>query len=390
MDEAMTVDRLRKWAGAAAILAAIFVLISSAGAAPAGGRTYLGWARVVPRNLVMTEKAAVTDALRRVVADEVQRIIRPDVFAARLGAIARQILARPERFIVSHQIVGRGRGGGGYQVLVKARANARAVKKALGRLGLLVSARDVPPVLILCTQRTGQEPWQYWWGQRAASRRVYVSQRVLETEMRRLKATVRPADKLAVPTSLRRLLLTDYQVRRMGRLAKSEVVILGRVTIKKAAGAGAARSLTIQLKAVQVKTGADLGVRTFVGPLPAGGSVRNGLARAAAVVLPRLVQDILARLSQKSGPTLKVKVILTNITDADDMYRFETISRSLAMVRKITQEGVGSGRAVFTLVIQGDLKDLQTQLLAQDYRTFLISIKKTADQELTVTIVPKI
>jgi hypothetical protein len=209
--------------------------------------------------------------------------------------------------------------------------------------------------------------------------------------MRRLKATVRPAAGLAIPVSLRRLLLTDSQVRRLGRLAKAEVTVLGRVTIlKRAAGARTGRGLTIQLKAVQVATGADLGLRTYVGSMRPTDSIRVGLARATAEVLPRLVQDIIGRLSQAAGPTIKVKIILTNITDADDMYRFETLTRSLAMVRKITQEGVGSGRAVFTVVSQGNLKDLQTQLLAQDYRTFLISINQTAAQELTVTIVPKI
>ncbi len=379
--------------GVAVFVAATLGLISGAGGAgPARtpGQTFLGWARLIPRNLVMSERAAVTDALRRAVAAEVRRIIRPKLFATRLGPIARQILARPDRFVISNRIVGRGQGGGGYQVLVQARVNHLAVKRALGRLGLLVSARDVPPVLILCTQRTGEAPWLFWWGQRAANRRIYAAQKVLETEMRRLKATIRPAAGQTVPRALRRLLLTDSQVRRMGRLAKAQVVVLGRVTILKRAAARKGRGLTIQLKAVQVATGAGLGVRTFVGSIKPGDSVRVGLTRAAAEVLPRLVQDILGRLSQAAGPTIKVKIILTHITDADDMYRFETITRSLAMVRKITQEGMGSGRAVFTVVTQGNLKDLQTQLLAQDYRTYLISIKKTADNELTVTIVPKI
>jgi len=363
-----------------------------AGAASRSGPV-LGWATIVPRNMVLTEKAAVTDALRRIVAAEVRRILRPDVFTARLGAIARQVLARPERFITAHQIVGRGRGGGGYQVLVVAKVNTAALKKSLGDLGMLVSARDVPPVLILAAQRVGQEPMQYWWGQRLANRRLYTAQRAFENEMGRLKAQVRPAAGIKVPTGLRRLLLTDSQVRRIGRLAKAEVVILGRVMVANVAGRTgprAERSVTIQLKAVQVKTGTGLGVRTYVGRIKAGEKLTAGLSRAAAVILPRLVKDVLGRLSQATGPTMKIQVILINITDVEDMYRFETVTRALAMVKSVSQEGVGAGRAVFTVVIQGNLNDLQTQLLAQDYRTFLISTKKTGDKQLTVTIVPKI
>ena len=381
----------------ALICLAVVLSAGPLAAAPKAGGPVFGWANLLPRNTALSRHMAITGALRRAVVAQVRTLISTQMFAARLEAMSRAIFSRPKGFVKSHSVEAEARGGGGYMVLVNVDVDRSAVKRALARLGLLVSAKDVPAALFFVVQRVGEGQPVYWWAKDPNRRRVPPAQAALEAEMRRLGARVINPITVKLTRAYQRLALTDRQVIRLAKRAGAGLVIMGRVLIKHVPGEGGkpdTTSITLNLKALRVVDRAVLATRSHVelatgkpGQRPA---LAPALKRAAALALPHLVKNVMAGLTAAAGPIITAKLVLIGVKDYEDLAQFQTVlRRNIPVVKSVTQKAVTGGKVIFAVTVAGTLDDLSSRLLAQDYRTFFISVKKVSDTELQVTIIPK-
>ncbi|MFP4447040.1 MAG: flagellar assembly protein T N-terminal domain-containing protein, partial [Desulfosudaceae bacterium] len=216
------------------------------GTAPAQETTMAtaeGMAAVRQGNQAGARDSAVNDALRKAVEQAVGTMISAQTVSENYTLLSDRVYSKTQGYIKNYEVLSEQPGDQLYRVTVRAEVGTAEIKDDLSALGLLMSQKSMPRVMIMVAeQNIGQEYYSYWWHHgarhdvRASSADLTVVENVLLRELGEkgfnLVDHAAMSGKLQVPAAYKVESLSNTAIREIGNLYDAEVVIYGKAAAK--------------------------------------------------------------------------------------------------------------------------------------------------------------
>lgn len=365
--------------------------------------------------------AAVTQALRSGITAALADILGASRVENSLPLMADPILGKPHAYVMGYEIKARTETKARLFLLVEVRINLATLKAALGDLGLNqnMKARLLP---LISVSVNGQIPFA-WWMTPEDSPPVSLAYATLINKLDQSGTKVVATDQ-EVPQPAGPVPGIEEALA-LGQQYQADLVIIGRIeeadTLK-------GRVAKAKLQLIAVETGEVVGEEIVVGSLApaleASPQPQPGSQVPADESQPQPEQPARPEVADQTGPSatatdaearkvaesaaiqliaqlkasgwgltiepVDIRIVVSGIKRFADMRAVITALKSLPQqVQEVRQRAIKAGQATFKAKILTTPRRLADVLLAEDFRTFFISVTKVDAEELQITLIPK-
>jgi len=332
-----------------------------------------GVAVVSGDNAAVARDAAIADALRKAVEQELGAMVSSDTVVENYQVLTDNVYTKTRGYIKSYDVVKEGQSGGLYQVVVRAAVATGPLRDDLSALGLLQNKAGRPRVLFLIAEKNiGQKYYHFWWWGKSEYKGETIDISAAETAMKQAFVnngfTVvdagRPED-ISVADAYRVADLNSIEAKEIGGSVNAEVVVYGKA-IAKAGPAPKGGPLAVYIadvtaQAVRVDDGVAIAVAGGHGVSRNISEVSGGteaIERASTQLAEKLIDQITARWT--SGVNL-VTITLNGIDNYQKLIDFKNALKGRVRgVGAIYQKKFSDHEAVFeveTMVPAQDIAD---------------------------------
>jgi hypothetical protein len=341
-------------------------------------------------------KLALEEALRAAVEQALGWFLPSDRIVRYYPLLLDHILKEPMSYIQDYQIVHEGVTFGLYRVTVLTTLYTEGLKRKLRSLGLFLAASERPRIAILVAERTSSEdPWHWWWQTSLAEHRQLIFSQALAKLMS--DQGLVPLDPNLFLESLpedpiyQEPMLADEQGGALAKALGADVAMLGQVT-HQPGSTDSTGMASGSLRAMRVESGkilARVSGTVQVQPSSEHAASDYGFTALAERLAPHLVDGVLAPFVAVSRAPKEVTLQVEGVRSYADLILIKEHLQRAPMVKEIRQIQLKADLGSFTLVLAGDLEDLESALEGHDFGTFVTSADVIDENLIAVTILSK-
>ena len=341
-------------------------------------------------------KLALEEALRAAVEQALGWLLPSDRIVRYYPLLLDHILKEPMSYIQDYQIVHEGETFGLYRVTVLTTLYTEGLTRKLRRLGLFLTASERPRIVLLVAERLSPEdPWHWWWQTSPEEHRQLIFSQALAKLMS--DQGLVPLDPKLFLESLpedptyQEPVLTDEQGGALAQALGADVALLGQVTHlpDSTDSTGMASG---SLRAVRVESGKILSrvSGTVQVPPPSEHAASDyGFTALAERLAPHLVDGVLAPFVAVSRAPKEVTLQVEGVRSYGDLILIKEHLQRTPAVKEIRQIQLKADLGSFTLVLAGNLEDLESALEGHVFGTFVPRAEVTDENFIAVTILSK-
>lgn len=341
-------------------------------------------------------KLALEEALRAAVEQALGWLLPSDRIVRYYPLLLDHILKEPMSYIQDYQIVHEGVTFGLYRVTVLTTLYTEGLTRTLRRLGLFLAASKRPRIAILVAERISPEaPWHWWWQTSLSEHQQFIFSQAL-AKLMSAQGLV-PLDPNLFLESLpedpiyQEPMLGDEQGGALAKALGADVALLGQVT-HRPAGTDSTGMASGSLRAVRVESGkilARVSGTVQVQPSSEHAASDYGFTALAERLTPHLVDGVLAPFVAASHAPKEVTLQVEGVRFYGDIILIKEQLQRTPVVKEIRQIQLKADLGSFTLVLEGNLDDLESALEGYDFGTFVTSAEVTDENFIAVTILNK-
>jgi len=379
------------------VLGVVFFLTAVSAAAASVSVTAEGVGVIVGDNTANARDQAVQDALRMAVEQAVGTMVSSETLVQNYETLRDEIYARTQGYVQRYDIVDETVVDNLYRVTIEARVAQGRLENDIMALGLLMSRKNMPRVMIMVAeQNIGMTYYAFWWGIRTGAAELTVTENTLmevlgQKGFQVVDHAVRSGT-VAVADPYRITSLTDDAIREIGVLFDAEVVIYGKA-LAKLAGAVQGTSMKsvqadVSLRAVNTGNGRVLAsaihhaAAVHPSEVAAGTKALQQAARAAAEALMAQIVD---RWNQDviSGGT--VELVISGIRSYSHLVRFkETLQKEIRGIKGVHQRDFKDQHATVDVTTTASTQMLADEIVKQSYGSFAVDVVRISQNRIAL------
>ena len=342
---------------------------------------------IIDDNTATARDQAIQDALRLVVEQAAGTMVSSETLVQNYEVLRDQIYSQSQGYIRRYEVTDESIQGNLYKVTIQATVAAGNLQNDIQALGLLMSRKHMPRVMIMVAeQNVGMHYYSYWWGIKAGTADLSITENVLMEKLARKGFHVvdhaMASKTLEIKDPYKIESLSNDAVRDIGKVYDAEVVIYGKA-LSKLAGSVLGSSMKsaqadVSLRVVNTDTGRVIASSTHHAAAVHPNEVTAGaeaLKIATDAIADQLLTQIVNTWSQDVGSGSLIRLVVSDIPSYNHLVKFkEMIQKRVRGVSGVYQRDFNMGTATLDVSVPLTSQKLADDLVVIDYGEFVIDI----------------
>lgn len=351
-----------------------------------------GTGTIVQNDTASARDSALNDALRRAVEQAVGMFISSQTIVENFTVIDDTIYSRSQGYISKYSITDEKSEGTLYRVKVKAGVRVGTIKNDLSALGLLMTRKGMPRLMVIITERAvGGEEAAFRWDPAAPS----VAEEVIQSVFMKDGFTFVDKASLAKLQKVEDADISDDMARSIGGEVGAELVIAGSATAK-SAGSVAATAMksyqaTVTGRAIRTDTGMVIASATDSAAsvhIEDTAGAADAIRKASEKLAANLKSQIIAKWQSEVASVTMVSMTVRGINTYPDFVLFKSVLKSeVRGVREIYQRSMKTGEAKIDVEVQGNAQLLADTLAARRFDGFSVDITNVTENHIELNLI---
>ncbi len=362
----------------------------------------------VHNNPAAARDSAINDALRKAVEKAVGAVISAQTISENYTVLSDRVYSKTNGYIRSYDIISDDPGADLYRVQVKAEVAQAQIKDDLSALGLLLSIKNMPRVMVMVAeQNIGQEYFIYWWrhwgaaaGQdaKAGDANLTVVENVLLRELGKKGFNVVDpsvaSGSISIPQAYRVVSLTNNAIKEIGTLFNADLVIYGKAAAKLKGSVLNSSMLSstanISLRAVNTDDGRIIASDTASGAGVHPDRITSGvraLTQATETIADSLLDQITDRWSSDVSSGGLIQLSISGAVSYERLLAVkEALRENIRGVKNIYQRTFTAQNALLDVECTETAPALADAIARTDYTDFAVRITGVTQNKITLEI----
>ena len=351
-------------------------------------------------DILAARSAAVTQCLQTAVEKVVIEMTPTDILTKKFDIITNLIAAQRNPVITNYKVLKEIHTEKNYQVLVQVTVSTAKLKAALGDAGILVSARNLPTILLLITEQQANDLAPHYWWQNKQS---FLPSDAAASAMKQLfaKKEFSMIDEAMVPYDLFEdlapgLPLSDEQAVEMGRRLNADIVVTGSAVTREMANRMGENVLTFQgivtVRALMTDSGQEIARAqasdTRVSRDSDAGS-REALSAAGTRAGANLADQMMAAWYVRILPPGEITLRIAGRDILPYLVLFRNELQTIDGVTGQHTKEMAPDEAVLTVKYGNTAQDLADALMLKTFDAFGINIYEISQNTISIELVVK-
>ena len=359
-----------------------------------------GISKIVKSNTAKARGNTIDDALKKAVEQVIGTMLSSETIQQHSDTLNDRIYSHAKGYVQNFKVLSEKVTGNLYQMTVQATIAPEILKNELKRLGLIISAKNLPKVIIMVSEsnsKTGDS--RYWWGKEDDN--LTVTEQTLIAKLLEKGFTVinhlSGREENDIPEEYRNDSLSDEVIREIGSIFGADLVIYGKAlasfmdftTNKDIVTAQA----DISLKAVNtserklIATAINHESAAHINEYYAG---VEALKKATEEMSERFLTKIIKTWSKTEIKGNAIKMVISGIKSYADFMTFKDILQNKVRgVTNVSQRGFSSGVATLNVELEGSSQNLADNLTLISYEDFAIDITGITERGMQIRLRPQ-
>jgi hypothetical protein len=357
-----------------------------------------GMGAVISGDLAKAEEDAISNALRNAVEQVIGTMIQSEVLVQNYQTIEDRIYSQSAGYVERYEVIGKSRQGDTIlEVTIKAVVRKGSLKNNLDALGLLITRKGKPRLMIIVDERNMDEHY-YDWGIDMNTTENEVMNALMDKGFPFVdrEAATRKIAKDAVMASLEG---DEKAAQNIALQSGAEVLIVGKAVAKAASGGPSAMiqagmvscQATINLRALRADDGTILATTSqqsaaaHIDQLTGG---TQALKKAAKLASDDLTSKIVDRWQKDvySGTTISLR--LMNVATYSDLVKIKNmLPYNIRGVQNVYQRDYSKQTALFDLDVRGTANQVAEELAVKDFSPYTIEVVNVTQNAVIAKIV---
>ncbi len=357
-----------------------------------------GVGAIIGGDVAKAEDDALASALRNAVEQVIGTMVQSEVLVQNYQTIEDNIYSRTQGYVKRYEVVNKSqRGDNILEITIKAVVKKSDLKNDLEAIGLLISRKGRPRLMVIVDEKNMGEHYSYW----------SVDMNTTENEiMNQLLEKGFPfVDRQVAMKKLERDMIMaavngdETAARSIGLQAGAEVLIVGKAFSKPASGAPAVLrqagmvscQATVNLRAIRADDGTILATSSQQAAAAHIDQLTGGtlaLKRAAKMAADELSDKIIARWQKDiySGTTINLRLL--NVGSYSDLVKIKNLLPVVIRgVQKVYQRDYSQNTAFFEMEVRGNANQVAEELVMKDLSPYKIEVMNVTQNTIVAKLV---
>lgn len=357
-----------------------------------------GVGAIIGGDVAKAEDDALASALRNAVEQVIGTMVQSEILVQNYQTIEDNIYSRTQGYVKRYEVVNKSqRGDNILEITIKAVVKKSDLKNDLEAIGLLISRKGRPRLMVIVDEKNMDEHYSYW----------SVDMNTTENEiMNQLLEKGFPfVDRQVAMKKLERDMIMaavngdETAARSIGLQAGAEVLIVGKAISKPASGAPAVLrqagmvscQATVNLRAIRADDGTILATTSQQAAAAHIDQLTGGtlaLKRAAKMAADELSDKIIARWQKDiySGTTINLRLL--NVGSYSDLVKIKNLLPVVIRgVQKVYQRDYSQNTAFFEMEVRGNANQVAEELVMKDLSPYKIEVMNVTQNTIVAKLV---
>lgn len=344
-----------------------------------------GISTIINSNTAKAREHTIDSALKKAVEQAIGTMISESTIEKHSQGLEDHIYSNAKAYVQTFKVLSEKVTGNIYQATVQSTIIPAVLKRELVKLGLIVSTKNMPRVLVMVEETdTKGEDSEYWWENDSNELRVTESAIITKLVEKGFKVVnhIVLSEKGKIPSEYKTDSLSNDAIKEIGSLFRVDIVVYGKAvasTLDFATDASVISSQAdISLKAVSVSSGQTIATSVnhesavHINAFYAG---NEALRKATEKISDKFLVKIIKRWRKAGKSSHSIKVVISGIKSYTDFINFKDIlSNKIKGVTAVSQRGFSSGVATLNLYIEGSSQNIADELTLIEYENIAIDI----------------
>lgn len=357
-----------------------------------------GVGAIIGEDVAKAEDDALASALRNAVEQVIGTMVQSEVLVQNYQTIEDNIYSRTQGYVKRYEVVNKSRRGDNIlEITIKAVVKKSDLKNDLEAIGLLISRKGRPRLMVIVDEKNMGEHYSYW----------SVDMNTTENEiMNRLLEKGFPfVDRQVAMKKLQRdqimaaLNGDETAAQSIGLQAGAEVLLVGKAISKPASGAPAVLrqagmvscQATVNLRAIRADDGSVLATTSkqaaaaHIDQLTGG---TRALKRAAELAADDLADKIIARWQKDVYGGTTINLRLLNVGSYSDLVKIKNLLPVVIRgVQKVYQRDYSQNTAIFEMEVRGNANQVAEEMVMKDLSPYKIEVINVTQNTIVAKLV---
>ncbi len=357
-----------------------------------------GIGAIVSGDLAKAEEDAISNALRNAVEQVIGTMVQSDVLVQNYQTIEDRIYSQSAGYVEQYQVMGKSRQGDTIlEVTIKAVVRKGSLKNNLDALGLLITRKGKPRLMIIVDERNIDAHY-YDWGIDMNTTENEVMNALMEKGFPFVDREA-AARKIAKDLVMASLEGDEKAAQNIALQSGAEVLIVGKAVAKTASGGPAVMSqagmvscqATINLRALRADDGTMLATTSQQAAAAHIDQLTGGtlaLKKAAKMAADDLTNKIVERWQKDvySGTTISLRLL--NVETFSDLVKIKNmLPYNIRGVQNVYQRDYSKQTALFDLDVRGTANQVAEELVVKDFSPYTIEVVNVTQNAIVAKIV---
>jgi hypothetical protein len=351
-------------------------------------------------DILAARSAAVTECLQTAVEKVVIEMTPADILTKKFDIISNLIAAQRHQVITNYKVLKEITTEKDYQVLVQITLSTTKLKAALADAGILVSARNLPKVLLLISEQQADDlSPQYWWRAEKSFFQSDAAARAMKQTFAEKEFSI--IDEAMVPFGLFEDLtltaqLSDEQAIEMGLRLNADIVVTGTAVTREMSNRMGEKVLTFQgsvtARALMTENGEEIARATAsesrVSRDSAAGS-REAMSVAGARAGEELADQMMAEWYVRILPPGEITLRIAGRDILPYLVLFRNELQTIDGINGQQTKEMTPDEAVLAVKYDRTAQDLADALMLKTFDAFGINIYEITQNTISIELVAK-
>ena len=359
-----------------------------------------GISRIVKSNTAKARKNTINDALKKAVEQVIGTLLSGETIEQHSETLNDSIYSHAKGYIQNFKVLSEKVTGNLYQVTVQATIAPEILKNELTKLGLIISSKNLPKIIIMVSENNSKtDDPQYWWGKR--SDKLTVTGQILAARFLEKGFVVinhlSGIEANSIPQEYRNDSLSNEVIKEIGSLFGADLVIYGKALASFMDFTTNTDIVTAQadisLKAINTSDGKLVATAinhesaVHLSDYYAGA---EALKKATEAMSERFLTKIVKSWRKSESKGNAIKMVVSGIKSYIDFMNFKDILQNKVRgVSGVSQRGFSSGVATLNVELEGSAQNLADNLTLISYEGFAIDITGITERGMQIRMRPQ-
>ncbi|MBE9504486.1 MAG: flagellar assembly protein T N-terminal domain-containing protein [Proteobacteria bacterium] len=355
---------------------------------------------IVKSNTAKAREKTIDDALKKAVEQVIGTMLSSETIQQHSETLDDRIYSHAKGYVQNFTVLSEKVTGNLYQVTVQATIAPEILKNELTRLGLIISSKNLPKVLIMVSENNSKtDDSLYWWGR--GDDKLTVTEQTLIAKLLEKGFTVinhlSGREENDIPEEYRNDSLSDGAIKEIGSLFGADLVIYGKalasfmdfttnrdiVTAQADISLKAVNTSDVKLVATAINHESAAHINDYYAGAEA-------LKKATDAVSERFLTKIVKNWSKTESKGNAIKMVISGIKSYTDFMNFkDVLQNKVRGVRGVSQRGFSSGVATLNVELEGSAQNLADNLTLISYEGFAIDITGITERGMQIRLRPR-